>query len=337
MKEFMKGIKEKARADPKRIVFAESTEERTLKAIETIIKEKTAIPVLIGAPDVIWSAIHSLNLNIPGDRVTVVDHLAKDNTPRFDRYAGELYDLRKEKGLTLEQAKDLLKEEIYYGTMMVHLNDADGLISGALHTTAHTVRPALQIIKCWEPKHIVSGMFFMDFKDRVMLFADSAVTIDPNAEQLAEIALDTAISAKEFGFKPRVALLSFSTKGSADHPMAKKVQEATAIAKERAKKLIPEAVIDGELQLDAAVRPEVAKLKCPDSLIQGDANVLVFPDLNSGNIGYKLVNTFGHASAIGPVLQGLKKPVNDLSRGCVVQEIIDMAAITVVQAQNVSK
>ncbi|MFH1668530.1 MAG: phosphate acetyltransferase [Candidatus Woesearchaeota archaeon] len=335
MKDFIDKIKEQARADPKRIVFPESTEERTLRAIEKICEEGTAKPILIGNEVVIRNRISELGLKIEGAQF--VDHLCDANQAHFDKYYAEFFEMRKEKGLTLEKAKESMKEEIYYATMMVHLGDADGLVSGAVHSTGHTILPALQIIKARDKFHKVSGAFFIRFKDEVMLFADAAVTIDPDAKDLAEIAIDSARTAIRFGLEPRVAMLSFSTKGSANHPLAKKVQEATAIAKDKAKHLLPEAVIDGELQLDAAIVPWVAKIKCPGATMQGDAKVLIFPDLQSANIGYKLATFFGHAEAIGPILQGLRKPVNDLSRGCTVQDIIDIAAFTVVEAQHVAK
>ncbi|MBU2562021.1 MAG: phosphate acetyltransferase [Nanoarchaeota archaeon] len=335
MKDFIAKIKEQARKDPKRIVFPESTEERTLKAIQTILKEKTAIPILLGKETDIRKRMTQLKLKIT--KITIIDYLAERNKDKLERYAQKLLELRKDKGMTIEQAREKMKEEIYYGTMMVHVGEADGLISGAVHSTGHTVLPALQIIKVREKFHKVSGVFFIRFKDEVMVFADAAVTIEPDAKDLAGIAIDSARTAIRFGIEPKVALLSFSTKGSADHPMVKKVQEATAIAKERAKKMLPEAVIDGEMQLDAAVEPWVAKIKCPNALIQGDANVLIFPDLQAANIGYKLATFFGHAEAIGPILQGLRKPVNDLSRGCTVQDIVDITAMTVIEAHHIEK
>ncbi|MBN1544545.1 phosphate acetyltransferase [Candidatus Woesearchaeota archaeon] len=335
MKDFIAKIKKQARKDPKRIVFPESTEERTLKAIQQIIKEKTAIPLLLGNEKDIRKRMTQLKLSLK--KVTIIDHLSDKNKNKFERFSQKLFELRKEKGMTVEQAREKMKEEIYYGIMMVHLGEADGLISGAVHSTGHTVLPALQIIKSREKFHKVSGVFFLNFKDEVMVFADAAVTIEPDAKDLAGIAIDSARTAIRFGIEPRVALLSFSTKGSADHPLVKKMQEATAIAKEKAKKMLPEAIIDGEMQLDAAVEPWVAKIKCPDATIKGDANVLIFPDLQAANIGYKLATFFGHAEAIGPILQGLRKPVNDLSRGCTVQDIVDITAMTVIEAHHIEK
>jgi phosphate acetyltransferase len=335
MKDFIQKIKKRAKGDPKRIVFPESKEERTLRAIEIILAEQTAKPILIGDEADIRKRISELGLKI--DDVQFVDHMAEANREYFDKYADELFELRKEKGMTPEKARELMKERIYYGTMMVHMEDADGLVSGAVHPTGHTVLPALQIIKSREKFHKISGVFFLRFKDEIMLFADAAVTIEPDAKDLAEIALDSARTAIRFGIEPIVAMLSFSTKGSADHPLVKKVKEATEMAKEKARELLPEVVIDGEMQLDAAVEPWVAKIKCPDATIQGDANVLIFPDLQAANIGYKLATFFGHAEAIGPILQGLRKPINDLSRGCDVQDIVDITAMTVVEAQHIEK
>lgn len=333
MKDFISKIKDRARSDPKRIAFPESTEERTLKAIEVILKEGTAKPILIGNEQEIRNRINELGLAI--DDVQFVDYLSEANKEHFEKYVAELVELRKDKGMTHEKAYDHMKDPTYYGTMMVHMEDADGLVSGAVHSTGSTVLPALQIIKSREKFHKISGAFFLRFKDEIMLFADAAVTIEPDAKDLAEIAIDSARTAKRFGIEPRVALLSFSTKGSADHPLVKKIREATAIAQDKAKEVLPEAVIDGEMQLDAAVEPWVAKIKCPDATIQGDANVLIFPDLQAANIGYKLATFFGHAEAIGPILQGLRKPVNDLSRGCQVQDIVDIVAMTVVEAHHV--
>jgi phosphate acetyltransferase len=333
MKDFIAGIKDRARKDNKRIAFPESTEERTLKAVQKIVEEGTAKPILIGGEEGIKNRISELGLNI--NDVQIVDHLCDANKEYFERYSQEFFNIRKEKGMTIEKARELMKEEIYYGTMMVRMGDADGLVSGAVHSTGHTVLPALQIIKAREKFHKISGAFFIKFKDEIMLFADAAVTIEPDAKDLAGIAIDSARTARRFGIEPKVAMLSFSTKGSAKHPLVKKIQEATEIAKEKAKNQLPEVIIEGEMQLDAAVEPWVAEIKCPNAAIKGDANVLIFPDLQAANIGYKLATFFGHAEAIGPMLQGLKKPVNDLSRGCSVQDIVDITAFTVVEAQHV--
>jgi phosphate acetyltransferase len=241
--------------------------------------------------------------------------------------------MRKEKGLSLEDAKEMIKQVSYFGTMMVHLGDADGLVSGASHSTADTLRPALQIIKTQEGHSIASSYFIMVVENKVYFFSDCGFVVDPDANQLSEIAISTAQSAKQYGIEPKVAMLSFSTHGSGKGESVDKVIEATKLAREK----MPDLEIDGDIQLDAAVVPEIGKKKCPNSSIKGNANVLIFPDLNSGNIGYKLVERMAHAMAIGPIVQGLNKPVNDLSRGCSVKDIVEVCAITVVEAQAEEK
>lgn len=327
LERLIKKIKSRARQNPKKIVFPESTEERTLKAIAIIIKEKIAIPILLGTPDEIKKAAKKHKANI--SKAKIVDYLSKENK-KFDNYAELFCRLRKSKGITPEKAKEILKDAMYYAAMMVHTGEADGAISGAIHPTAHTVRPALQIIKTKKKFHRVSGMFLMGHKNKLLFFADSAVEIQPDAKDLAEIAIDTAETAKSLGIKPRVAMLSFSTWASANHPLADKVREATEIVKHKRKDL----VIEGEIQVDAALSSEVAKIKCPGSILKGDANILIFPDLQAGNISYKIFERLGNAKAIGPILQGLNKPINDLSRGCKVDDIVDLTAITVVEAQH---
>ena len=220
---------------------------------------------------------------------------------------------------------------MYFGTMMVQTGDADGLIGGATTTTANTLRPALQIIRTHEKFHKVSGLFLMNVKGRLLFLADCAVNIEPSSHVLAEIAMDTKETVKKFGIEPRVAMISFSTNGSADHPSVERVREATEMVRDKD----PALVVDGEMQVDAALDPETCQRKYPNSRIKGDANVLIFPGVSAGNIGYKLLRTAG-ADAVGPILQGLKKPVNDLSRGCNIQDVIDVCAITVLQAQNVN-
>lgn len=325
MQEFMQTIKEKAKADKKTIVFPESQDERILKATDEILKQGIANIILLGNEETIKSKASELNININEARI-----IDPNTFEKFEEYANTFYELRKHKGITLEQAKEILKDLNYFGTMLVHMNEADGLVSGATHTTADTIRPALQIIKTKDKYHKVSSFFFMQLKEKIFIFADCAVIINPDAEELAQIALDSARNAKKFGFDPRVAMLSFSTKGSAKHELVDKVTQALEIAKNKD----PNLVIDGEMQVDAAIVPAICEKKCKDCTLHGDANILIFPDLQSGNIAYKLVERLAKANAIGPIMQGLNKPVNDLSRGCDVQDIIDVTSITVVEAQR---
>lgn len=326
MDEFMRKIKTKALSDPKRIVFPEGEEKRILEAIQIIKYEKFAIPILIGNKEKVLGRVEELKLN--ADDIEIID---PENFERFEEYAQKLVELRQHKGMTIENAREVLKDYTYFGTMMVYMGDADGLVGGCTHSTGKTVLPALQIIKTKEKFHKVSGLFLMIYENRILLFADCAITINPDAKDLAEIAIDSAQTAKKFGIEPKIAMLSFSTHGSAKHPLVDKVKEATALVRDKR----PDLVVDGELQVDAAIIPSVAKLKCKNAKIQGDANVLIFPDLNCGNMAYKLVERLGKFKAVGPILQGLKKPINDLSRGCSVQDIVEVTAITVVEAHEV--
>ena len=326
MERFLARVKQEALSDPKRIVFPESDEERILRAVQIIKFEGFAKPILIGNKDKIMEKICKLELNADG-----IEFADPDNFDRYDEYVQEFVKVRSHKGMTEEQAREQLKDVNYFGTMMVHMGDADGLISGSTHSTGDTVRPALQIIKTKDKFHKVSSMFLMIAPDdSILIFADCAIEIDPNPQELAEIALDTAETAKRFGIEPRIAMLSFSTNGSAKHTAVDKVKEATNIVKQKD----PNLVVEGEIQLDAALIPEICQRKFPDSKLKGDANVLIFPDLNSGNIGYKLVERLAKNKAVGPILQGMNKPINDLSRGCSVQDIVDVCAITVVEAQG---
>jgi len=330
--ELMKEIWRMAREDKKKIVLPEGDEERTLLACDKIIKNGLAELVLIGNVDNIKAKAKELGANI--DSVTIEDPETSERTPLF---ANEFYELRKNKGMTLEKAEKIVRDPLYYGTMMVKLGYVDGMVSGAVHTTGDLLRPGLQIVKTAPGVSVVSSFFIMMVPDckygeeGLLVFSDCAVNPNPNAEQLASIAIATAETAKKLcSIEPKVAMLSFSTMGSADHELVEKVRKATEIAKERR----PDLLIDGELQLDAAIVQKVADQKASGSKVAGKANVLVFPDLQAGNIGYKLVQRFANAEAIGPICQGFAKPINDLSRGCNSDDIVNVVAVTAVQAQK---
>ena len=327
-------IIERAKANKQRIVLPEGTEERTLTAADRAIADGLADLIILGNLDELHALADKLGLkNI--DKATLIDPAT---SPKREEYAQLLFELRKKKGMTIEQAREKVLDPLYYGCLIIKSGEADGQISGALSTTGDTLRPALQIIKCAPGITCVSGAMLMITQtpqfgeDGVLVVGDVAVTPMPDAQQLAQIAVCTAQTAKSVaGFAdPRIAMLSFSTKGSAKHEVVDKVLEATKIAKEMA----PELKIDGELQADAALVPSVGKKKAPGSDIAGNANVLVFPNLEVGNIGYKLVQRLGNADAIGPILQGIARPVNDLSRGCSVDDIYKMVAITACQAMD---
>ncbi len=324
----------RAQSNRQRIVLPESLEERTLTAADKALADKLADIILIGAPAEIFALAEKLGLkNI--DKATIIDPAT---SPKTEEYAQLLFQLRQKKGMTIEKARELVLNPLYFGCLIIKSGDADGQISGALSTTGDTLRPALQIIKCAPGITCVSGAMLLVTdkpqygEDGVLVVGDVAVTPVPDADQLAQIAVCTAQTAKSVaGFEdPRVAMLSFSTKGSATHEVVDKVIAATAKAKE----LAPELKIDGELQADAALVPSVGAKKAPGSEIAGKANVLVFPSLEVGNIGYKLVQRLGGADAIGPILQGIARPVNDLSRGCSVDDIYKMVAITACQAMD---
>ena len=318
---FIDKIQKKAHACQKHIVLPEGLDERVLRATEKIAKRDICKITLIGPTDEIKAKALDLGLKIDWDVVQLED---PKTSARTEPYAKALHKARKAKGVTPEDAAAMIQDMNYFGTMMVHLDDADGMVSGATCSTADAIRPALEIIKTKERFHKVSGIFFMVLEDRLLLFADAALTVNPSAHNLVDIAIDTAETAEKFGIAPKIAMLSFSTKGSAKHPELDKIREAVSMIKAKR----PDLAIDGEMQVDAALVPEIAERKCPDSPIQGDANVLIFPNLEAANIAYKLVERLAKATAIGPLLQGLKKPVNDLSRGCSYTDIIDIVSFT---------
>lgn len=327
----MNEIVERAKADKQRIVLPEGTEERTLKAADQLLADEVADLILIGNPDEIAGLAKEWGLENIG-KATVIN---PENHPKKEEYAQLLCELRKKKGMTIEEARKLVLNPLYLGCLIIKAGDADGQLAGAKNTTGDVLRPALQIIKTAPGITCVSGGMLLQTQapecgeNGVLFVGDVAVTPMPDANQLAQIAVCTAQTAKAVaGIEPRVAMLSFSTKGSAKHEVVDKVTEALAIAKEMA----PDLKIDGELQADAALVPRVGQSKAPGSEIAGYANVLVFPCLEVGNIAYKLVERLGHATAIGPVLQGIARPVNDLSRGCSVNDIYNMVAITANQA-----
>jgi phosphate acetyltransferase len=319
----------------KRIVLPEGTEPRTLRAAEIILNEKIAQLILLGNPDQIKTEAEKLGVSI--DKAKLVD---PETDPQREKYAAMMTEIRKSKGLTTAEALTLLNDPLYFGPLMIKAGDADGELSGAIHATGDVLRPAFQYIKTSPGVSVVSGAFLMFINDPlighegILVFADCAVLPNPDERQLAEIAVTTAQTARAIlGLEPLVAMLSFSTKGSASHDMVDKVVKATKIAKEMA----PDLKIDGELQVDAALVKEVGQLKSPGSEVAGKANILIFPTLESGNIGYKLVQRLAKAEAIGPILQGMAAPINDLSRGCSVNDIVNMVAITANQAAAVFK
>ena len=329
---FVETMKEKARQNIKTILLPESEDVRVIQAAADVEEEGFAKAVLIGNEENVKQI--ALDNNIDVSKVTIINPLKSE---KFGEYSNKFYELRKAKGMTPEKAKEIMKEPIYFGTMMVKVGDADGIVSGACHPTAHTLRPALQILKTAPGTKLASAFFLMVTKcpeygeDGVFIFADSGMNEYPDADGLSEIAISSAKSFKQLvGKEPRVAMLSYSTYGSASSPLTEKVIEATRILKEKA----PDLLCDGELQLDAAIIPEVAERKAPGSPIAGKANVLIFPDLDAGNIGYKLVQRFGRAEAYGPLCQGIAKAVNDLSRGCSSDDIVGVVAITSVQSQD---
>lgn len=318
------GLVERAREHKQHIVLPEGSSERVLRAADILLRRGVVDITLLGDPATIRANGSRLDLHL--DQAQIIDPL---NANRFEEYVATYYDLRRHKCITEDDARDRMADPVYFATMMVHQGQADGLVSGSISTTATTIRPAFEFIKTRPGFSLVSSVFFMCLKDRVLVYGDCAVNPNPNAEQLAEIALASAETARVFGIEPRVAMLSYSTGDSGHGVDVDKVSEATRIAKKRA----PHLLIEGPLQYDAAVDPDVAATKMPGSKVAGYATVFIFPDLNTGNNTYKAVQRAAGGVAVGPVLQGLNKPVNDLSRGCTVPDIVNTVAITAIQAQ----
>lgn len=328
----VKKIIDRAKENKKRIVLPESTDKRVLEAAYISAKENIADVILIGNEKEVKKIYNEMNIDISNVDIEIIDPKTSEKT---EKYITEFYELRKNKGIDLEKARDILKDNVYFATMMVKLEDADGMVSGAIHSTADTLRPALQIVKQAENINTVSAFFLIQThnkelgSDGVFIFGDCGLVEFPTEEQLVDISIASAKSFENLvNEKPKLALLSYSTKGSAKSEAVTKTQNVV----ERLSKLNVDFEFDGELQLDAAIIPEVAKLKAPDSKVAGNANVLIFPDLEAGNIGYKMAQRFGNAIALGPITQGLKKPINDLSRGCNAKEVVGAIAITSVQA-----
>lgn len=330
MPNVMETVYARAKAAKKRIVLPEAEDVRTVTAAQKIVEQGLAEVILVNPEDKIAAAVEKSGADVSGCKV--IDPV---KSPKFDEYAKQFYEMRKHKGMTEEKARVMIADPLHFGCMMVANDEADGQVSGATHSTADTVRPALQILRTAPGCKLVSSFFVMIVPDceygenGTFIFSDCGLVINPAPDELAEIAIQSAKTMKSLlGAEPRVAMLSFSTKGSASDPLVDKVVEATKIAKERA----PELMLDGELQADSALVDWIAKKKAPGSPVAGKANVLIFPDLNTGNICYKMIERLAKAEAYGPVLQGLRKPVNDLSRGCNADDIVNVAAITAVQA-----
>ncbi len=332
---FIDEVKKRAKQDIKNIVLPEAEDIRILEATSQVINEGYAKIILVGNKEKIENKAKENNINIKGAKI--VD---PNNSEKYDEYVNLLYDLRKHKGMTIEKAKELVKDPVYFGMLMLKDEDseADGLVSGAAHSTSDTLRPALQILKTAPGTKLVSAFFVMVVPDcesganGTFIFGDSGLNENPDSEALSEIAISSSESFKQLvQSEPKVAMLSYSTYGSAKSELTEKVIDATNKVKEKK----PELIVDGELQLDAAIVPEIAQMKAPGSPLKGEANVLVFPDLNAGNIGYKLVQRLGKAEAYGPLCQGIARPVNDLSRGCNSKDVAGVIAITAVQAQEI--
>ncbi len=329
---FVEDIKNRAKQEIKTIVLPEATDIRTLKATDIILKEEFCKIVLIGNKEEILNLAKENDLDV--SKAEIVEPSTSDN---YKEYANAFYELRKHKGMTIEKSEELMLDPVFFGMMMVKQAKADGLVSGAAHSTADTLRPALQILKTAPGTKLVSTFVLIDVpnceygENGVFLFSDCGLNQNPDSEGLSEIAISTAKSFKQIvGKEPKIAMLSYSTMGSAKAEEVDKVRNATELVKEKA----PELAIDGEMQLDAAIVPSIAKSKAPESDVAGKANTLIFPDLQAGNIGYKLAERLAKAEAYGPICQGMAKPVNDLSRGCKAEDIVGVVAITCVQAQE---
>jgi phosphate acetyltransferase len=319
---------QRARTHKQHIVLPEGEEERILRAAAILSRRDVVDLTLLGRKDAVRNRANRFGLQL--NSIQIIDAA---NSELFDDFAETYYDLRKHKGLTLENARDNMTDPSYFGTMMVYKGLADGMVSGASHSTRNTLRPSFEFIKTKPGFSIISSVFFMCLEDRVLVYGDCAVNPDPSAQELAEIAIASAHTARTFGVEPRVAMLSYSTGESGVGADVEKVREATHIAKKMAKTSFPGLKLEGPLQYDAAIDPDVARTKLPNSSVAGQATVFIFPDLNTGNNTYKAVQRSANAVAVGPVLQGLNKPVNDLSRGCTVPDIVNTVAITAIQAQ----
>ena len=326
---FIDDIKNRAKKSIKTIILTESEDVRVLEAASKVTKEGFAKVILIGNQDETNKLASDNNIDIAG--IQIIDPVTSD---KYDKYVERFYELRKAKGITMEDAKKIIKDNMYFGTMMVKSGDADGLVSGACHSTANTLRPALQILKTAPGTKLVSAFFLMNVpdceygEDGIFVFGDCGLVENPNPDELSEIAISSSKSFRQLTNKePKVAMLSYSTYGSAHSELTEKVVEATKLLKEK----MPDLICDGELQLDAAIIPEISASKAKGSPIEGKANTLIFPSLDAGNIGYKLVQRLAKAEAYGPLCQGIARPVNDLSRGCSSEDIVGVVAITAVQ------
>jgi phosphate acetyltransferase len=324
---FQYQLVKRAKSQRKHIVLPEGNDDRILIAAARLLKQDVVDLTILGKPEEIKLAVKRLNINMDFDKVKIIDPATSD---KYEGYAETLFQLRKEKNVNKEMAYDMMTDVSYFGTMMVYKGEADGMVSGAIHTTQHTIRPALQFVKTKPGVTTVSSIFFMCLPDRVSVFGDCAVNPNPTFEQLADIAISSAESSINFGIDPKIAMLSYSSGTSGQGEDVEKVRKATELVKTKR----PDLKVEGPIQYDAAVDPSVGRQKMPNSKVAGQASVLIFPDLNTGNNTYKAVQRETGALAIGPMLQGLNKPVNDLSRGCTVDDVFNTVVITAIQAQG---